>query len=160
MRFASCATALLLTAMIAPAAIAAPDAYKPLQVYAGRWSVVTSKNKIVTVVNSCAQTGLFFVCEQSIDGASKALVVFLPREATESGGRYRTQTLGASGGAPGPWFSLTIKDAEWISAPDGAEPRERTLNHVVDADHIHFDVQKKSGETWTTTLSGDETRLK
>ena len=73
---------------------------------------------------------------------------------------YRTETLGVDGGEPGPWFSLKIRDADWTYTPEGPEPRERTLNHFIDADHIHFEVQKKDGDGWTTTLSGDETRVK
>ena len=135
---------------------ASDEAYAPLKYYAGTWTVVSSRGKTSTVVNSCARTGLFYVCEQSIDGAAKALVVFLP----QGGGRYRTQTLGANGAEPGHWFSLTIKDADWLYTPEGVAPRERTRNHFIDADHIHFDVQRKSGEAWKTTLSGDATRLK
>ena len=135
---------------------ASDDAYAPLKYYAGTWSVVSSRGKTSSVTNSCARTGLFFVCEQSLDGASKALVVFLP----QGGGRYRTQTLGADGAEPGHWFSLRIKDADWLYTPEGAEPKERTTNHFIDADHIHFEVQKKDGEGWKTTLSGDETRVK
>jgi hypothetical protein len=143
-------------ALIPASSAASEDAYAPLKYYAGTWSVVSSKGKTSTVVNTCARTGRFFVCEQSINGASKALVVFLP----QGDGRYRTQTLGADGAEPGHWFSLKIKDPDWVYTPEGAEPRERTLNHYIDADHIHFDVQKKSGEDWKTTLSGDETRVK
>jgi len=138
----------------------ASDAYAPLLTYAGKWSVVTDHGKVVAVVNSCARAGLFFGCEQSIDGAPKAVVVFLPVAANEGGGRYRTQTLGADGAEPGHWFSLTIKDADWVYTPEGGEPRERTLNHFVDTDHIHFDIQKKTGDAWKTTLGGDETRAK
>ena len=147
-------------ACAAATATAASDAYAPLKYYAGTWAVVSSKGKTPTVVNSCARTGLFYVCEQSLDGAPKALVVFLPREATEDGGTYRTQTLGADGAEPGHWYLLKIKDADWTYTPEGAEPRERTTNHFIDADHIHFEVQKKVGEEWKTTLSGDETRVK
>ena len=155
---AAAAFAGFLSAMAwAPTGLAASDdAYAPLKDYAGTWSVISSRGKTSKVVNACARTGLFFVCEQSIDGAPKALVVFLP----QGGGRYRTQTLGADGAEPGHWFSLRIKDSDWIYMPEGAEPRERTLNHFIDADHIHFAVQKKSGEDWKTTLSGDETRMK
>jgi hypothetical protein len=144
---------------IAPATAtfgASEDAYAPLNDYAGSWTVVSSRGTTSKVVNSCARTGLFFVCEQSIDGAPKVLVVFLP----QGEGRYRTQTLGADGAEPRHWFSLTIKDADWVYAPEGVVPRERTVDHFIDADHIRFAIQKKAGEDWKTTLSGDETRVK
>ena len=39
--------------------------------------------------------------------------------------------------------------------------RDRTLNRFSGPDHIHFDVQtSKDGKTWTTTLSGEETRVR
>jgi hypothetical protein len=141
-------------ALVSVSFAASQDAYAALKPYAGTWTVVSSRGKTSKVANICARTGLFFVCEQSINGAAKALVVFLP----QGGGRYRTQTLGADGAEPGHWFGLRITDADWVYMPEGADPRERTLNHYIDADHVHFDVQKKSGEDWKTTLSGDETR--
>lgn len=149
-------------AMVVPTpGFAAPEsAYAALTTYAGTWSVVRSRGKPAIVVNSCARTGLFFVCEQSLDGVAKALVVFLPRGPGDGGETYRTQTLGADGAEPGHWFSLRIKGADWTYTPEGAEPRERTLNHVIDVDHIRFEVQKKVGADWKTTLSGDETRVK
>ncbi len=149
----------VLLGVMAPAGAgfaASDEAYSVLKFFAGTWTVASSKGKTSKVVNTCARTGLFFVCEQAIDGAAKSLVVFLP----QGGGRYRTQTLGADGAEPGHWFQLKINDPDWVYTPEGVEPRERTLNHYIDADHIHFDVQKKSGEDWKTTLSGDETRVK
>ena len=143
----------------APASGLAADAYAPLKVYAGTWSVVSSRGKTLTVRNTCARTGLFYVCEQAVDGASKALVVFLPEAASEDGGTYRTQTLGADGREPGHWFNLTIKGAEWVYAPQGADPRQRTLNHVLDGDHIRYEIQTRTREGWETTSSGVETRI-
>ena len=160
MRFARQVAVVAAVAILSAASQAScADAYAMLSPYAGKWSVVTSRGKTVAVVNSCARTGLFYVCEQSIDGSPKTLVVFLPRTGADGGGHYRTQTLGADGAEPGHWFSLTIKDADWIYTPEGVQPSERTLNHFIDADHIHFSVQKKLGEAWKTTLSGDETRI-
>lgn len=119
---------------------AADDAYAPLKVYAGRWSLLSSKGKTMRVENTCARTGLFYVSEQALDGASKALVVFLPQGGTEAAATYRTQTLGADGAEPGHWFRLTITGADWVYAPEGVDPRQRTLNHVIDADHIRYEI--------------------
>jgi hypothetical protein len=42
------------------------------------------------LVNHCAKTGVFFACEQVVDGKTADLVVFLPRGATGGTQHYRT----------------------------------------------------------------------
>ncbi len=166
MGFSSGGSAAVIAAFVGAAATAPPsfaasgDAYTPLEVYGGAWNVVSGKGKALTVRNTCARTGLFYVCEQALDGVSKALVVFLPQGSNDNGAIYRTQTLGADGAEPGHWFHLTIKGAEWVYAPEGVDPRERTLNHVIDADHIRYEIEKRTKAGWRTTSSGVETRIK
>ncbi len=146
------------------AAAQSQDAYTPLKLYAGSWVVTSSDGKTTRLENHCAQTGLFFACEQVVDGKSEDLVVFLPEGATAEGETYRTQALGADAGSPHPWYHLTIAGDRWVYAVGAAgdkahPPRERTLNQFFGPDRIRFDVQtSKDGKTWLTTLSGDERR--
>jgi hypothetical protein len=139
------------------------DPYAPLKLYEGRWSVVSDQDgKTTAVENHCARTGLFFACEQVVNGKSAALIVFLPHGRTADGQTYRTQTLTAEAGAPRPWFTLTIDGERWTYAAvaDGKPARQRTLNQFSGPDRIHFDVQNsKDGKTWTTKMSGEERRI-
>src|SRR5580704_8693683 len=113
-----CSTLLALAALgaacLPAAALAAPDdPYAPLNLYGGDWIVVSSHAKTTRVENHCARTGLFFVCEQVLNGKSTALVIFLPEGRSDDGQTYRTQTLGADAGAVGPWRRLSIDGDRW-----------------------------------------------
>ena len=135
-------------------------AYAPLKLYNGKWSVSSSDNKTVAVENHCARTGLFYACEQVVNGKSEALVVFLPQGAADAGQVYRTQALRANASKPGPWYTLIIRGDEWIYVGEGERMHDRTVNHFDGPDHIHFDVQTSTdGKAWTSSTSGDERRV-
>jgi hypothetical protein len=158
---AACATSPLRAGAASP-----DDSYAPLRLYDGAWIVDSSNGKTTRVENHCARTGLFFACEQVLNGKPAALVVFLPEGQTDEGQTYRTQALRADASAPGPWYRLTIDGARWVYAA-GAEGvknhplHERTVNQFSGPDHIHFEVQtSKDGKHWTTTLSGEERRTR
>ncbi len=148
----------------AAGAAQADDPYAPLKLYAGAWTVASSDGKATHLENHCARTGLFYACEQVVNGKPAALVVFLPQGRTAEGQTYRTQALTADAAAPHPWYHLAIDGDRWVYAagPAGDKDhplRERTLNQFLGPDRIHFDIQtSKDGKTWITTLSGDERR--
>jgi len=151
-------------APLGAASAQADDPYASLKRYDGDWTVISSDGKTTQLENHCARTGLFFACEQVLNGKSAALVVFLPAGKTAEGQTYRTQALTADAHTPGPWFHLAIDGDRWVYAA-GAERdknhplHQRTLNQFSGPDRIHFEVQtSKDGKAWTTTLSGDEQR--
>ena len=150
-----------LAAMAAPA-LAASDPYEALKAIDGRWTVSRGKTT-ETIENTCAKTGLFFVCEQAVRGKPAALIVFLPRSTGRGNLVFQTETLTAAGDKAGPWHELTIDGDHWVYAdiekPRHGERRERTVNSFSGPDYIHFEVQSSTdGETWTTRLAGDEHR--
>jgi len=158
---------LALTAMVAalaPAhALAADDdPYAPLKLYQGRWAVTSDREGKVTMVeNRCARTGLFFACEQLVEGKTRALVVFLPDGRTSDGLFYHTQTLTPTAATPSPWSALTIDGDRWTYAGPhtGKAAWRRTINLFSGSDRIRFEIQEsKDGNTWTTKTSGDERR--
>ena len=160
---------ILLSALAAPTAYASPpqgDPYTPLRLYAGQWRLTPEgKGKALVVDNHCARTGLFFACEQVVDGKPADRVVFLPKGETAQGQVYRTQAMDADGVTAHPWSDLTIKGNDWVysntKADVGKPVRHRTLNHFSGPDHIHFDVQSSvDGSIWTTEASGDEQRVR
>lgn len=156
---AMCATGLA-------AAAAEADPYAALRLYDGKWIATIDKNgKTTSIENHCARTGLFFACEQVVNGKAADLVVYLPLEPTAAGQTYRTQALGADGAAPGPWNRLTIDGDRWVYAgpvEDKDHPlHNRTLNRFFGPDRIRFEIQTSpDGQTWTTTVGGEERRVR
>jgi hypothetical protein len=140
------------------------DPYAPLKLYDGNWEVRVSvpEPKVDHLVNHCAQTGLFYSCEQVVNGKSSALVVFLPIGKTSSGAlEYRTQALLASASAAGEWGHLVIDGDKWLYAWDNGDAKKvvhwRVTNHFTGKEKIHFEVQNsEDGITWKTQTAGDE----
>ena len=144
------------------------DPYSALKLYDGRWEVKISgpDKKTDQLENHCVQTGLFFSCEQIVNGKSTALVVFLPVGKTASGVQeYRNQALLADGSKAGEWGRLVIDGDTWIYSWEGGDEKKplhfRNVNHFTGTDKIHFEVQNsEDGTTWKTQMSGDEERRK
>jgi hypothetical protein len=166
MRLTLIVSALSVIAARGAAAASAPaDPYAPLALYGGHWRLAAAgQAKATDLVNHCARTGLFFACEQVVEGKSVALIVFLPTDRGDKGQNYRTQALDADGAAAHPWYDLTIDGDDWTYAhkgEKGGKPLfQRTLNHFTGADHIAFSVQTSpDGLAWTTVTSGQEERV-
>jgi hypothetical protein len=142
------------------------DAYAPLELYNGSWDSKTIGAKPASPVhltNHCAKTGVFFACEQVVDGKSEDLVVFLPTGATAGTQHYRTQALSAGADKPGDWGELAITGDRWVYSGHGSDKGVttywRTINKFSGPDRIHFETQRsKDGQTWETTQQGDEQR--
>ncbi len=149
-----------------PVARADHDPYAPLKLYDGSWEVKVSLPAAKTdhLVNHCAQTGLFYACEQVLNGKTSALIIFLPTGIDSSGAeQYRTQPLLASGAPGGDWGNLTISGDNWTYTWDSEEAKKivhwRVKNHFTGKDRIHFEVQSsEDGTTWKLQSAGDEER--
>jgi hypothetical protein len=165
-RFWTPAAVLLSAVAIAAIGVAAPappvsDPYGPLRLYDGRWRFEPKGGAALALDNHCARTGLFFVCEQVLDGKPAALVVFRPETPTDTGWTYASQVVLPSGAGSGRWGPLIIAGDQWIFGPaaDDPLPQTRTLNHIVGPDHIHYETQTSAdGKSWVTRSSGDEFR--
>ena len=83
--------------------------YAPLWNYNGTWKVSIQGKSPDTLINHCARTGLFFACEQNVNGNPGALVVFVP---IDNEGHYRTNPITTDGKAIGPG-DLEIKGNHW-----------------------------------------------
>ena len=144
------------------------DPYAALKLYDGRWEVKISapERKTDQLENNCARTGLFFSCEQVVNGKSMALVVFVPVGRTASGTQeYRNQALLADGSKAGEWGHLVISGETWVYSWEGGDEKKpvhfRNTNHFTGKDRIHFEVQNsEDGTSWRTQMSGDEERKK
>lgn len=152
----------ILTLVIMRAGIcSAEDAYTPLELYNGSWRIQkTGAAAADNLINHCARTGLYYVCEQVVNGKTAALVVFVPADAP---GKYHTQAILPSGEAMGRG-DLTIEGSRWVYLGKDVEGSKstwfRTINIFTGRNHIHFEqAQSTDGTQWTTGGSGDEDRV-
>jgi hypothetical protein len=146
----------------------ADDPYAPLALYEGKWDSTTTigEKESLGIENHCTRTGLFFVCEQMLNGKTGSLAVFLPVAKMASGGEeYKITGLSADGSAPGGWNMLTIEGDRWVysweNTDEGKKVFWRNVNQFSGANKIHFEIQRSDeGVTWKTVKGGDEVRVK
>jgi hypothetical protein len=150
-------TALVLAAVAGSVLAAEPDPYDALKAMDGHWIATTASGRTQSVDNTCARTGRFFVCEQTIGGQAAALVVFVPREHEERKLTFRTETLTSAGDPAGPWRDLTIEGDTWtwIEPAHGVAPKRRTVVTHSGPAYMRAEVQaatKGEGEetAWRT----------
>lgn len=153
----------------AKAETATPQALQPLEVLAGTWvadgqTFDTEYSKAgkdsSTLHNDCWQSGMFYVCDQIVDGDSKALILFV---AGEKAGTF--VSYGIVPPNPANAGQLVISGNTWAygGVIAGAQPPYwRTLNEFANAAGtvtIHYKVQfSKDGQSWISTKEGVETR--
>ena len=145
---------------------AAPqDAYAPLRLYNGGWTVThhdkaSGKSGTDSLINQCSQIGLFYACQQTVNGKTGALVVFIP---SGDAGHYVTHPVLVDGKSPGSG-DLTITGSHWVylghsDDPGGKTTWYRTVNDFDGKDHIRFEsAQSSDGKTWTVMSDGEESR--
>ncbi len=162
---------MLATAVSASAtdASAAPDSAhaapeNPLALYNGSWSLIGAAGAAMRLDNACGGGRLFYSCEQTVNGKTVALIVFLAQPSSGAAHEYRTQALTADAATPGPWRQLTIDGSHWVyhsDRPDAAGHRqERVLNDFDGPDHIRFTIQHSDdGKLWITDSQGEERRI-
>jgi hypothetical protein len=141
----------------------AQDAYAPLRLYDGTWTVTmhdasSGKTNTDSLMNTCSLLKPFYVCQQTVNGKAGALVIFVP----DAPGHYYTQNVQPEGWATGRG-ELTIEGDHWTymghSDDNGKTTWYRTANDFTGPDRIHFEsAQSPDGKTWTITRSGDEVR--
>lgn len=140
------------------------DPYAPLKLYDGSWEVKLSAPEPKTdhIENHCAQTGLFYACEQNVNGKTGALVVFLPTgRATNGAQEYRTQALLPDASPAGEWGHLVIDGDTWTYTWESGDSKSlvhwRNVNRFSGKEKIHFELQKsEDGTNWKTQMAGDE----
>ncbi|HLK67986.1 MAG TPA: hypothetical protein VKU19_31350 [Bryobacteraceae bacterium] len=158
------AGALLVIAGV-PGLFAADDNYTHLWLYNGHWKgtkkVGEAAPVAVDLVNECGRIGVFFGCQQTVDGKIGALVIYAPGEGA---GHFYSQAIMPDGKAAGRG-ELTIDGDHWTYQSkyvDGDRTTwYKTTNVFTGKDHIRFEQAESSdGEHWVVKMSGEETRLK
>lgn len=138
------------------------DAYAPLMLYNGTWQVTRKDSaKPDLLVNKCAKTGHFFVCDQSVNGGASSLLVFIPR--SDQPGHYYTQNIRPEGRATSR-ADMTIDGNVWTFLSNwdnsGHTIFYRTVNTFVSKTRIKYEQsESQNNKDWTVTNSGEETRV-
>ncbi len=143
--------------------LAAPTS-SPLWAYNGAWKVTDHAQpagaKPDELINQCAETGKYFSCQQTVNGAVSALLVFV---GNGTPGHYSTQSILPDGRAAGKG-GLSIDGSKWVFSSSwnqggGKTTYYKTSNIFQGKTHIHFEQQESSNnQDWKTTKSGDEIR--
>jgi hypothetical protein len=148
-----------------PALFGAGTPYDPLWLYEGHWkgTVKTGDSVSATVdlVNTCGRIGTFFGCQQTVNGKTGAVLLYVPAGPP---GRYYTQVIQPEGSAAGGRGELQIEGDRWTfqsqTKLEGTTSYSRTTNVFTGKDHIHFEQSESSdGEHWVVKMSGDNARL-
>jgi hypothetical protein len=153
----------LFTAALSTCVFAADDPYSSLRLYNGSWIVTpagaSSPDKLT---DDCTLVGKYFTCQQTVNGKTGNLLVFVPDEAKP--GLFHMNSVNANGYATGR-TELEIAGERWTylakNEENGKTTWYRTVNVFSGKDRIHFESSESTdGTNWKTTMSGDEVRAK
>jgi hypothetical protein len=155
---------LTLTRPLADAAPPTDPVYAPLWLYQGTWRITsnTAGAKPDELKNQCALVGKYFACQQTVNGQTGALLIFIP--VANNAGRYLTQNVNAQGRATGVG-DLEISGDRWVFSSrweqgGGKVTYYRTTNVFTGKNHIHYEqAESPNGKDWKVANSGDEERV-
>ncbi len=147
----------------------APAPLDRLNVFAGTWKSEVQNFKTAyseessgttTLVNQCWKTGAFFVCNQTVDGVSRAMLVF----SFKGGDTYNEVEVSADSGH-GANGTLLVDGGVWTFPGQfhrlGELVYVRTMNIYSGNDSLDFREEFSTDQqTWTVMSKGHETRIK
>lgn len=137
--------------------------FAPLWLYQGAWHVTRGDAKPGAkpdeLVNQCALVGKYFTCQQTVNGKTGNLLVFV---AAGKPGDYYTQNITPEGRATGR-ANLQISGDQWTYSSTwdqgGKTIYYRTTNKFTGKDKIHFEqAESDDGKDYKVTGTGDELR--
>ena len=160
--------AALLASSLALAA-PAPSALDRLNVFAGTWKSDTQTFKTpyseessgsTTLVNQCWTAGAFLVCNQMVDGVSRALLVF----SFVGGDTYSEVAIPAANGH-GSNGTVLIDGGVWTFPGEqhkyGQVTYFRTVNIYNGNDSLDYREEYSTDQqNWTPMAKGHETRVR
>jgi hypothetical protein len=137
--------------------------------YSGTWLMQLTKvqapyskpsNESMTVKNDCWRSEIFYVCDQIIDGAPKALIVFF-HNAEEK--RFGSFPITASSGVVHPGDVLVEGNTitfPWQINDNGKTISMRIVNIFTTADTMEFRQEySEDGQKWTPMATGIEHKI-
>ena len=146
-----------------------PSPLDRLNVFSGTWKSDTQTFKTpysedgtssYTLVNQCWKTGAFFVCNQSVDGVSRSMLVF----SFKGGDTYKEVAVSAEGGT-GSNGTLLIDGGVWTFPGEqhkyGQVTYFRTVNIYNGNDSLDYREEYSTDQqSWTLMAKGHETRVR
>jgi hypothetical protein len=147
-----------------------PAGIEKVMVFAGTWKSESDQydtayskagHVAVTTVNDCFRNGNYYACNQSVNGQSRWLLVFVYPGSGDTYGVYNVPADGTPG-IPG---QLIIYDKTWTFPVQrnnlGKTTYFRTVNTFTDANHYDFRQEySEDKENWTVMVQGHQTRIK
>ena len=140
-----------------------------LRAYAGTWKV--EKENLATAEskaghesnmlrNDCWQSGGYFVCDQFVNGESKALLVFTYDAARKVYTSYPVPTDGSSAGKGRLMIEGNVWTFPWQTGEGAGATFFRVVNVFVSPARIEFRQEfSRDGKQWTVMARGAETRI-
>jgi len=166
---ATCVAAAVLAAPLANAAEKNAAEVDTFARYAGTWKMqlnyvesAHSKARVesMTVANDCWRSDFFYVCNQIIDGKSRALIVFFYDPVAKRYGSYPI-AVGADTVHP----ATVVVDEKSITFPydmqdNGKTVHMRIVNTFTTPDTLDFKQEySEDGQKWVTMATGVEHRV-
>jgi hypothetical protein len=156
--------AFTLTCSVSAAPPSTDPVYGPLSSYQGTWHVTAKAAgaKPDELKNQCALVGKYFVCQQSVNGQTGDLLIFIP--VANNAGHYHTQNVNLQGRASGVG-DLEISGDRWVYSSrwdqgGGKITYYRTTNVFQGKNRIQYEqAESPNGKDWKVTNSGDEVRV-
>jgi hypothetical protein len=147
----------------------APEGLEKLKVFSGAWrsesenfdTIFSHAAKVSSLLaNECSVKGNFYVCDQSVNGQSRVLLVF----AHAGGDTYGVTYIPADGGHA-ITGALIVVDNTWTYPGQQSKLGQityfRTVDIFTDADTIEFREEfSTDNQHWTLMAKGHETRVK
>lgn len=163
------AAALVVSALATAADAPAPSALDRLNVFAGTWKSDSQTFKTpyseegsssTTLTNQCWKAGAFFVCNQSVDGVSRSMLVF----SFKGGDTYKEVAVPAETGV-GYTGTVLVDGGVWTFPAEqhkyGQVTYFRTVNIYSGNDSLDYREEYSTDQqTWTQMAKGHESRIR
>lgn len=160
---------LALGAVASALAADAPQGLDRLAPFAGTWKSDSQTFKTpyseegstsFTLMNQCWKTGAFFVCNQSVDGVSRAMLVF----SYKGGDTYNEVAIPADSGH-GSNGTLLVDGGVWTFPGEqhkyGQVVYFRTVNIYNGTDNLDYrEEYSDDQQNWTLMAKGHESRVR
>ena len=139
----------------------AADPYTPLWLYSGSWRVTHKDQPPEKLTNQCSLVGLYFSCEQTVNGVAGNLLIFIP--VPDKPGRYYTQNVRPEGRASSRG-DLEIQGDRWVYTSTwdqgGSTVYYRNTNVFSGRNKITYEqAESTDNKNWTVKNSGEEIRV-
>jgi hypothetical protein len=152
-----------------PAGKAPPNTIDKLAAYSGTWKTATehfatdfskAAKESSSLRNDCWRSGVFYACNQFVDGDSKILLVFTYNAKDDV---YTSTQISLDGKAVGSGKLLIAGNVwtfPWESQDDGKTVYFRVVNTWTSPTTIDFRSEfSRDNTTWTVMARGNEQKL-